>query len=78
MRTPVLQEVKFEEKPYDLFSSPVWFADGVGILKRMAQLGIEFEVYNRKMELLDHARRKTDVYKRQANCLSKVLRWVKK
>ena len=51
VRTPVLQEVKFEEKPYDLFSSPVWFADGVGILKRMAQLG--------KMELLDHARRKT-------------------
>ena len=31
----------------------------LGILKRMAQLGIEFEVYNRKMELLDHARRKT-------------------
>ena len=27
--------------------------------ERMAQLGIEFEVYNRKMELLDHARRKT-------------------
>ena len=40
-------------------SSPVWFADGIDILKRMAQLGIEFEVYNRKMELLDHARRKT-------------------
>ena len=37
----------------------VWFADGIDILKRMAQLGIEFEVYNRKMELLDHARRKT-------------------
>ena len=59
VRTPVLQDVKFEEKPYDLFSSPVWFADGVNILKRMAQLGIEFEVYNRKTELLDHARRKT-------------------
>lgn len=59
MRTPVLQDVKFEVKPYDLFSSPVWFADGVDILKRMAQLGIEFEVYNRKMELLDYARRKT-------------------
>ena len=59
VRTPVLQNVLFEEKPYDLFSSPVWFADGVDILKRMAQLGIEFEVYNRKMELLDHARRKT-------------------
>ncbi|WP_418992485.1 V-type ATP synthase subunit D [Alistipes sp.] len=59
VRTPVLKEVKFEEKPYDLFSSPVWFADGVSILERMARLGIEFEVYNRKMELLDHARRKT-------------------
>lgn len=59
VRIPVLQDVKFEEKPYDLFSSPVWFADGVDILKRMAQLGIEFEVYNRRMELLDHARRKT-------------------
>ena len=44
VRTPVLQDVKFEEKPYDLFSSPVWFADGIDILKRMAQLGIEFEV----------------------------------
>ena len=54
VRTPVLQDVKFEVKPYDLFSSPVWFADGVDILKRMAQLGIEFEVYNRKMELLDN------------------------
>ena len=53
VRTPVLQDVKFEVKPYDLFSSPVWFAE------RMAQLGIEFEVYNRKMELLDYARRKT-------------------
>ncbi len=59
VRTPVLREVIFEQKPYDLFSSPVWFADGVDILKRMAQLGIEFEVYNRKMELLDYARRKT-------------------
>ena len=34
VRTPVLQDVKFEEKPYDLFSSPVWFADGIDILKR--------------------------------------------
>ena len=59
VRTPVLQEVNFEEKPYDLFSSPVWYADGVDILKRLARLGLEYEVYNRKMELLDRARRKT-------------------
>ncbi len=58
-RTPVVQASRFEEKDYDLFSAPVWFADGVDILKRLARLGIEFEVFNRKMELLDFARRKT-------------------
>ncbi|MCI7140085.1 V-type ATP synthase subunit D [Alistipes sp.] len=59
VRTPVLQEVLFEERPYDLFSSPVWYADGVALLKRMARLGIEYEVFSRRMELLDFARRKT-------------------
>lgn len=59
VRTPVLREVIFEQKPYDLFSSPAWYADGIDILRRMAQLGIEYEVYERKMELLDYARRKT-------------------
>ena len=59
VRTPVLGDVRFEEKPYDLFSSPVWYADGVELLKRLAKLGVEYEVYNRKMELLDYARRKT-------------------
>lgn len=59
VRTPVLREVHFDEKPYDLFSSPAWYADGVELLKRLARLGIEYEVYNRKMELLDYARRKT-------------------
>ena len=59
VRTPVLEDVRFEEKPYDLFSSPVWYADGVELLKRLARLGIEYEVYKRKMELLDYARRKT-------------------
>lgn len=59
VRIPELQQIQFEQKAYDLFSSPVWFAAGIEILKRMARLGLEFEVYNRKMQLLDHARRKT-------------------
>ena len=59
VRTPVLHDVKFERKAYDLFSSPVWYADGVAMLEKLARLGIEYEVYNRKMELLDYARRKT-------------------
>lgn len=59
VRIPELEDVRFEEKAYDLFSSPAWFVDGVDILKRLTRLGLEFEVYNRRMELLDFARRKT-------------------
>ena len=59
VRTPVLEGITFEEKEYDLFSSPAWYADGVALLKRLAGLSIEYEVYNHKMNLLDYARRKT-------------------
>ena len=59
VRIPVLGEIHFEEKAYDIFSSPLWFADGLAILKRLAELGIQHEVYNRRVELLDYARRKT-------------------
>lgn len=59
VRTPVLEKVIFEEKRYDLFSAPVWFSAGVDVLKRLAELTLEWELYNHKMELLDYARRKT-------------------
>ena len=59
VRIPILDKIIYDEKSYDLFSAPVWFAEGVRVLKAMSKLGIEFEVYNRKMELLDYARRKT-------------------
>ena len=59
VRIPLLKEVIFDDKPFDLFSSPAWYGDGLDILKRIARLGMEFEVYNRQMELLDYARRKT-------------------
>lgn len=59
VRIPVLENVLFEEKPYDLFSSPVWYQDGIDLLKRLARLELDYAVFNRKMELLDYARRKT-------------------
>ena len=59
VRTPVLRDVRFEQKSYDLFSSPVWFVAGVDVLQRLARLGLEQAVYDRKMALLDRARRKT-------------------
>ena len=59
VKIPALKEVVFEERSYDLFSSPAWYADGVEVLKEIALLGIEFEVFQRRTELLDHARKKT-------------------
>ena len=59
VRVPVLGGIDFEQKELDLFSSPVWIVDGIEILKQTVNLRIEREVYVRRMELLDHARKKT-------------------
>ena len=59
VRIPVLQEVVFANRPYDIFSSPAWTADGVELLRRVARLMVEYEVFELKMRLLDRARKKT-------------------
>ncbi|MBO5655608.1 MAG: V-type ATP synthase subunit D [Rikenellaceae bacterium] len=59
VRIPVLQEVVFANRPYDLFSSPAWTADGVELLRKVARLMVEYEVFELKMRLLDRARKKT-------------------
>ncbi len=59
VKTPILDEVEFEVKPYSLFKSPSWFPDGIEIIKELVKISLESAVYNRKMELLDFARKKT-------------------
>ncbi len=59
VRVPVLEGVDFSEKEYDLFSSPAWTADGVELVKKIGTLMVESEVYMRRSELLDRARKKT-------------------
>jgi V/A-type H+-transporting ATPase subunit D len=59
VRVPVLEGVDFVEKQYDLFSSPAWTADGVELVKRIGSLMVESEVYIRRSELLERARKKT-------------------
>lgn len=56
---PVLEDIRYTEKPYNLFSAPLWIADGMRILKELARLGVEGEFYRKKMELLEKARKKT-------------------
>lgn len=59
VQTPLLDEVKFEIAAYNPFTRPVWFADGIDILRKLAEISINREVWLRKMELLDNARKKT-------------------
>ncbi len=57
--TPTLEEVLFDVKDINLFTKPMWYADGVQILKNLAQLGIESEVYTEVARILDYQRKKT-------------------
>jgi V/A-type H+-transporting ATPase subunit D len=56
---PVLDEVLFDIGKYNMFSSPVWYVDGIRILKALATTGIRHEFYRQKTDLLDSARKKT-------------------
>jgi len=59
VRVPVLDEVVYSTKEFSLFSSPKWFADGFEQLKTIADVGIRQEFVQRKVELLEYARKKT-------------------
>ncbi|MDR2496669.1 MAG: V-type ATP synthase subunit D [Tannerellaceae bacterium] len=56
---PVLNGVDFGVQPYSLFNSPAWITDGIELLKGLARTGIEAEFSRMKLELLEHARKKT-------------------
>lgn len=59
VKTPVLEGIDFNMKEFSVFNQPKWFLDGIAIVKKMVELAINREVFARKMELLDHARKKT-------------------
>lgn len=59
VKTPVLEGIDFFTEKFSIFNKPKWFLDGFELIKKIASIGIEREVYNRKTELLDRARKKT-------------------
>ena len=59
VKTPVLEDVEFSVKPFSMFNQPGWYLDGIHIVKELAKTAIEREVFNQKMQLLEHARKKT-------------------
>lgn len=59
VRVPLLDEVEFDIRPFSLFCSPKWYADGIHLLKKLAETAIEREFTLAKLDLLEHARKKT-------------------
>lgn len=58
MRTPVLDDVKYEVKEFSLFNAPGWYLDGIQQVQQVVKIALERELYMKKMELLDKARKK--------------------
>jgi V/A-type H+/Na+-transporting ATPase subunit D len=59
VKIPLFEGVDFELQPYSLFNTPRWYPEGIELLKQLASIGIEREFYVQKMQLLEHARKKT-------------------
>ena len=59
VRVPILENVDFDIRPFSLFASPKWYSDGIHLLKMLAQTAIEREFMLAKLNLLEHARKKT-------------------
>ena len=56
---PILSNIELEVKPFGLFSAPKWYFDGINLLQGLAKTAVEHEFVHAKLQLLDHARRKT-------------------
>ena len=59
VRVPLLENVDFDITPFSLFNAPKWYADGLNLLKELANTSIERELTLAKLNLLEHARKKT-------------------
>lgn len=59
VKTPVLNNVEFKVNRYSVFSQHSWVPSGIEILKQLATLKISMELAEKKVEILEFARKKT-------------------
>lgn len=59
VQTPVLQDVDLDIKPFSIFNNPAWFMDGIETLREYIKHAIERDFFQKKMEILLYARKKT-------------------
>ena len=69
---PLLEDIQFEIGYYSIFTAPAWYTDGIALLKQLARTGIEAEFSSMKLELLEHARKKST----QKDAIRKVKRFM--
>jgi len=59
VKTPLLENIDYEILPFNLFTAPSWYLDGIVMLKELSRLQIEREFFIRKMHILEQVRKKT-------------------
>ncbi|MBO4263576.1 MAG: V-type ATP synthase subunit D [Bacteroidales bacterium] len=59
IKTPRLENIQYELRPFNAFVKPAWYADGVAILQELTRLGIAREVAEQKRQILEFNRKKT-------------------
>ena len=59
VKTPQLDKIHYEIRPFNAFVKPAWFADGIRILQDLTRIGIESEIFEQKRQILEFNRKKT-------------------
>ncbi len=59
VKVPALVDIDYELRPFNAFTKPAWYVEGVAILKELSRLGIESEIFEEKSRILEFNRKKT-------------------
>lgn len=59
VKTPDLKQIDYEVANFSRFASPVWLNGGIVILKEITEIICRMEIAEKKLEILEYARKKT-------------------
>lgn len=59
VKTPELGQLDYEIRDFSRFLSPVWLNNGIVILKEVTEIISKMEIAEKKLEILEYARKKT-------------------
>lgn len=59
VKTPELKQIDYEVANFSRFANPVWLNSGIVILKQITEIICRMEIAEKKLEILEYARKKT-------------------